>query len=289
MARLDRAGRIVLKGPDEEKMCPERIQATEVDYHVHSDQSPDASGSVEALCQRAVEIGLKEIVFTEHFDATPSDMAYKLYDYEKCRGIIDRMQEKFGDRLNVKLGIEIGYRPEQETQIIEFLDGKEFEVVIGAIHWVERELLEDVCVGKTEEESQINYFAALLPLVESGFFDVLAHLDLIKRYGTPLYGPFDTARWMPRIEPVLQKLVQNGIALEVNTSGVRQAPREPYPGLAVIKRYRELGGRTLTIGSDAHGVEELGGGVDTAAALLKEVGFKEFTRFDRRTPVPTPL
>lgn len=271
-------------------MCQEPIKPTEVDCHVHSDLSPDASGSIAELCERAVEIGLKEIVFTEHFDATPRDIAYKLYDYEKCRGLIDRMQEKFGDRLSVKLGIEIGYRPGQEAEIIEFLDGKEFEVVIGAIHWVGRELLcDDFVVGKTEEEAHTGYFATLLPLVDSGLFDVLAHLDIIKRHGTPLYGPFDVKKWMPFMELVLRKVVQNGIALEINTSGVRQAPGEPYPGLPVIKRYCELGGKLVTIGSDAHGIEGLGCGVDTAAALLKEAGFAEFTRFDRRTPIPTPL
>jgi histidinol-phosphatase (PHP family) len=268
----------------------QQIKANEVDYHVHSGESPDASGSIEELCERAVEIGLKEIVFTEHFDATPRDIAYMLYDYEKCRGLIDRMQEKFGDRLSVKLGIEIGYRPGQEAEIIEFLYGKEFEVVIGAIHWVGRELLcDDFVVGKTEEESHTRYFATLLPPVESGLFDVLAHLDIIKRHGTPLYGPFNVEKWMPFMEPVLRKLIQKGMALEINTSGVRQAPREPYPGLPVIKRYRELGGRLLTIGSDARGVETLAVGVDTAATLLEEAGFTEFTRFEGRKPIPTPL
>ena len=266
------------------------IKATEVDYHVHAGESPDASGSIEQFCERAAEIGLKEIVFTEHFDATPRDIAYKLYDYEKCRGLVDRMQAQFGDRLSVKLGIEIGYRPGQEVEIIEFLDGKEFEVVIGAVHWVGRELIcDDFVVGKTEEEAHTRYFATLLPLVESGLFDVLAHLDIIKRHGTPLYGPFNVEKWMPFMEPVLKKLIQKGMALEINTSGVRQAPGEPYPGLPVMKMYRELGGKLVTIGSDAHTVDTLGVGVDTAAALLKEAGFTEFTRFDGRKPIPTPL
>jgi len=96
-------------------------------------------------------------------------------------------------------------------------------------------------------------------------------------------------KWMPYIEPILQKLVERGVGLEINTSGVRQAPREPYPGLAVLTRYRELGGRVLTVGSDSHRVEQLGVGLDTGIKLAKEAGFKELTRFDCRRRVAVPL
>ena len=266
------------------------IMPTEIDYHVHSDLSVDAYDSVEAMCERAIDIGLMEIVFTEPYDTEPTDEGYEFYNYERSREAVERMQEKFGDRLSVKLGIEVDYQTVYEAQIAEFLAGKEYDYVLGARHWEQGALIgHDYSEGLTEDEAYGRYFETVVPLVESGLFDVLAHIDLVKRDGTERYGTFDVEKWMPHIEPILQKLVEKGMALEINTSGVRQAPREPYPGLAVLERYRELGGRILTLGSDSHRVEQLGVGLETGIRLAREAGFTELIRFDRRRPVAVPL
>ena len=264
--------------------------ANDIDYHVHSNLSVDAYDSVEVMCERAVDIGLTEIVFTEHYDTEPADEGYGFYDYEKSREAVERMQNRFGDRLTVKLGIEVDYQTIFQAQIAEFLAGKRYDYVLGARHWEQGALIgDDYFEGRTEDEAYGRYFETVLPLVESGLFDVLAHIDLVKRDGTERYGTFDVEKWMPYIEPILQKLVQRGMGLEINTSGVRQPPREPYPGLAIIKRYRELGGGILTVGSDSHRVEQVGVGLETGKKLAKEAGFPGLTRFDRRRPVGAAL
>lgn len=266
------------------------MSAAGIDYHVHSNLSVDAYDSVDAMCGRAVEIGLAEIVFTEHYDTDPADQGHGFYDYEKSREAVERMQDRFGDRLLVKLGIEVDYQTAYEAEIEEFLAGKQYDYVLGARHWEADALIGyDYFDGRTEDEAYSRYFETLPALVETGLFDVLAHIDLVKRDGTERYGAFDLEKWMPRIEPVLQKLVERGMGLEINTSGVRQPPREPYPGLAVLKRYRELGGRILTVGSDSHRIEQLGVGLDAGIKLAKEAGFTELTRFDARRPVAVPL
>jgi len=263
---------------------------TRIDYHVHSNLSVDAYDSVEAMCERAVDIGLTELVFTEHYDTDPADEGHGFYSYEKSREAVERMQDRFGDRLTVKLGIEVDYQTVYEEQIAEFLAGKDYDYILGARHWEQGALIgHDYFEGRTEDEAYGRYFETVLPLVETGLFDVLAHIDLVKRDGTGRYGTFVVEKWMPYIEPILQKLVDKGMGLEINTSGVRQSPREPYPGLAVVKRYRELGGRVLTVGSDSHRVAQLGVGLDTGMKLAREAGFTELTRFDGRKPVVAPL
>jgi histidinol-phosphatase (PHP family) len=271
-------------------MCSKQVRPLQVDYHVHSDLSVDAYASVEAVCERAVEIGLTEIAFTEHYDTEPADDGYGFYSYEKSRDAVDRMRERFGDRLNVKLGVEVDYQTVYETEIAEFLDDKRYDVVLGARHWLDGALIGNhLFEGKTENESYERYFESVLPVVESGLFDLLAHIDLVKRDGTERYGPFDVEKWMGRIEPILHKLVETGMGLEINTSGVRQAPGEPYPGLAVVQRYRDLGGTTVTVGSDAHRAEHVGADIETGVEIARQAGFTAITIFDRRKPVTVPL
>jgi histidinol-phosphatase (PHP family) len=261
-----------------------------IDYHVHSNLSVDAYDSVEAMCARAVDIGLTEIVFTEHYDTEPADEGYEFYDYEKSHQAVQRMQDKFSDRLTVKLGIEVDYQTVYEETIAGFLAGKHYDYVLGARHWEQGALIgRDYFEGRPEDEAYGRYFETVLPLVETGLFDVLAHIDLVKRDGTERYGTFEVEKWMPRIEPILRKLVEKGMGLEINTSGVRQPPGEPYPGLAVVKRYRELGGRILTVGSDSHRIEQLGVGLDTGIRLAGQAGFTELTLFNGRKPTVIPL
>ena len=271
-------------------MRRKQVESLQVDYHVHSDLSVDAHAGVEAMCRRAVEIGTTEIVFTEHYDTEPADDGYGFYSYEKSRDAVHRMRESFADRLSVKLGVEVDYQPVYEAHIAEFLDGKDYDFVLGARHWLDGALIgHGYCEGKTEGKSYARYFESVLPVVESRLFDVLAHIDLIKRHGTERYGPFNVEKWMKWIEPILRKLVETGVGLEINTSGLRQAPCEPYPGVAVLERYRELGGTIVTIGSDAHRVEDVGAGIRTGMELARKAGFTAMTIFDRRKPVAVPL
>jgi len=261
------------------------LEPTEIDYHVHSDLSVDAYDSIERMCERAIQIGLKEIVFTEHYDTDLLDEGYGFYNYRKSHQIVEQTRERFDDRLTIKLGVEVDYQPQYETRIADFLGDKTYDYILGARHWLDGAMVgHDFFDGKTEIEAYTSYFESLLPLVECGLFDAVAHIDLVKRHGTERYGTFDPDRWMPRIEPVLRKIAEKGIGLEINTSGVRQAPGEPYPGLAVLTRFCELGATILTLGSDAHRTEQLGVGLQTGVQLAREAGFTHLALFDRRIP-----
>ena len=108
--------------------------------------------------------------------------------------------------------------------------------------------------------------------------------NLVKRYGSAAYGPFEPAMFEDEIRAVLRAAVDSGVGLEINTSGLRQAPGEAYPGVAILRWYRELGGELLSIGSDAHHVEHLAAGIPAALDLARVAGFRAITTFAAHRP-----
>ncbi len=119
------------------------------------------------------------------------------------------------------------------------------------------------------------YFDEVAGAARSGLFDAIGHLDIVKRWLVPHVLPEQFAQAPEIYEPVLAALVASGTALEVNASGLRQLPRETYPTAAVVARYRELGGRHVTIGSDAHRMGWFAYGLAEAYRLAASTGFEE--------------
>ena len=111
---------------------------------------------------------------------------------------------------------------------------------------------------RTQRQAYGAYLAAVEKAVASGLFHCLGHLDLCKRYGHKYYGPMAWRDFEPQIARILRGVIANGMYLELNTSGLRQDPGEPYPSLEVIREYRRLGGTRLLLGSDAHCPEHVG-------------------------------
>ncbi len=122
----------------------------------------------------------------------------------------------------------------------------------------------------------------------SGLFDTLGHLDFVKRYLVPHVGPGVLGAALELYEPVLRALVEGGTALEVNSSGLRQAARETYPGQAAVALFHELGGRRVTAGSDAHLAADFARGLATAYRIAAAAGFEALTFRGRRIEIPLP-
>jgi histidinol-phosphatase (PHP family) len=157
-------------------------------------------------------------------------------------------------------------------------DGQEWAMIS------EQEGCERYFARRSVREAYQPYFAELRQAVESGLFDFIGHLDLAKRYGVRYYGPFDLSLFAAEVRDILKLTVESRVGLEINTSGLRQAPHETYPGLAVLRWYRKLGGRILTVGSDAHSVKDLGKGIAEALGLARKAGFEAVTLFEKREP-----
>lgn len=260
------------------------------DDHLHSRISVDGHDSVASLCQAALANGLSGLCLTDHYDTEPLDPGYGLYNLDAIVQAVAEARRGYGERLSLLLGAEVCYQPCFAPRIAGFLSSSSLDFVLGSVHWVRREYVEAAYFHRHgPHEAYDLYFQAVEELVASGLCDALGHLDLAKRHGTAIHGPFDPQAHWPRLERILRLLVERGVALEVNTSGWRQAPGEPYPGEAILRRYAELGGTRITIGSDAHQSSDVGRDVARAYEWVRRLGFSHVTRYVQRRPVLYPL
>ena len=262
-----------------------------VDCHLHTAAfSCDAQATLGGLIARAGRIGLDLITTTEHVDFDPRDGCYGHYD--QTRHVAQRawVQERGFGKLQVRIGVEVDYQAQYEGEARSFLEGGSYDLAIGSVHYAGGMFIfGSAFFLAPERESYEAYFGEALRAVRSGLFDVLGHLDIVKRYGVEHYGPFEPARYAEPIDALLRACVETGTGLEINTSGYRGPPREPFPSLPILKRYRELGGELLTVGSDAHTVGDLGRDIALAIELARKAGFRRIAAFADRQPEWLPI
>lgn len=269
-----------------------------IDLHVHSTCSADGRTSIAEYARRAQELGLAEVGLCEHVDFDPRDRAYDYlnltrYDREMAAARATAPQ------IRLRQGVEITYQACLEAEIRAWLAGRRWDYVIASVHLVdyddgwalisEPSAMEAYFGRHSQRQAYLPYFEELLRAARSSLGDVLGHFDLVKRYGVERYGRFEPEAFADEIRAVLRAAVEAGVGLEINTSGLRQAPGEPYPGLTVLRWYHEMGGEILTIGSDAHRVEHLAAGVGEALELAWAAGFKAVAVFEARAPRWIPI
>lgn len=243
---------------------------------------------MEELCATAVRRGFTEIALTDHFEcytpSHPKGFFTKSY-LTKEQAEVDRCRALFDGKLTIRKGIEMGQPGVNPTWASEVMAAFSFDYVIGSVHKI-RDLdlglvaykehhLDDIC---------LHNLAALYDLAETGDFDCLGHIDLIKRYAARQGIPVELCDYQEQMEAVLKKLIERGKGLEINTSGLRQEVASALPGLSILKLYKELGGEILTIGSDAHQPADVGADWGEAADLALQAGFKYIASFADRKP-----
>lgn len=229
-----------------------------IDTHVHSRHSCDSDMDPLAACRKAINLGLKGLVFTEHVDFDPSDQGYGMYNDKAVESSIDDCQVAAGKHLKVFKGVEITYQPQYHDRISDFVKGHRFDFIMGSVHMVgnddiSRPDLSQIYYSANMEDSAYGrYFQEVMGLIESRLFDCLGHLDLCKRYGYKHYGPLSWKKYQKTITKILERAVQRDLMIEINTSGLRHDPRETYPSIQTIREYLKMGGTKLTMGSDSH-------------------------------------
>lgn len=263
-----------------------------IDLHVHSTCSGDGASSIVEHARRAAALGLAEVGFCEHLDLDARDKYCLFLDPAHYRCEVEAAQARTPN-VRLRRGVEITYQAELEDQLGDWLTGDHWDYVVASVHLVEyagdkwamvseERAVKAYFVDHDERQSYAPYFEELLRAAQSGLGDVLGHFDLIKRFGVTHYGPFDPAAFEDEIRAVLKAAVEHGVGLEINTSGLRQAPGEPYPALTALRWYRELSGEILTVGSDAHRADDLGTGIVEALDLAREAGFRAIATFEGR-------
>ncbi|WML33034.1 histidinol-phosphatase HisJ family protein [Clostridium sp. OS1-26] len=257
------------------------------DYHIHTTYSTDGNNTIFEVCKSAVEKGLKEIAITDHFEPTRGNenySEYKPYDYILE---IEKAREIFKGKLKIKIGIELGQPHHYMNSSKAIVNSIPYDYVIGSAH----KLSDDTDFSEFDynnvllENACSTYINELKQLVSRADFDCVGHMDLIKRYSTDIYKRrVSLLTQQELLEEVFDTLISMGKGIEINTSGLRQAPKETMPGIDVLKFYRELGGEILTIGSDSHYAQDVAKGLDVAIENAREAGFKYLTTFSNRVP-----
>lgn len=260
------------------------------DYHIHTSFSCDCQVTMPSMCHAAVEKGIPEIGFSEHLDLMPEDRGYASFRVGAWWEELVWCRETFRDRLTIRAGLEVGELHRFRESADEVIQRFPWDYVLGALHWVDSESVFDRAYFRRPVDAAYrDYFRELRRLVEPGGFDVLAHMDVVKRYGVTHYGPYDPKSYEDEIRAVLRACAERGIALEVNTGTLRRPIAVTSPDELVLRWFREEGGEWVTMGSDAHLASDVGYGMQEVMATVRAAGFDRLARFERRRPVALPL
>lgn len=254
------------------------------DYHVHTYYSDDSECPMEEMLERALAIGLDEIAFTDHVDygvKTDLNCAYDAYwkEIEACR-------QKYAGRITIRGGIEFGVQMHTIPEFRRDFDAYPFDFVILSNHQIDNKEFwnYEYQEGKSQEEFQRDYYEAIYTVMQKyKDYSVLGHLDMIKRYDP--HGSYPDENIMGLVDKILRQAIADGKGIEVNTSCFKYGLGDLTPSREILKRYRQLGGQILTIGSDTHETEYLGDHIPEVKAVLKELGFTQFCTFERMKPV----
>jgi histidinol-phosphatase (PHP family) len=229
------------------------------DSHVHTKFSPDADPNATFLkyVEKAKEIGLKRLIFTDHVDIDAvHPLMRKQINYDQY--ILEFLEAKKQSDIELLLGVEIGYQNHVIKEMNDFLKQYPFQYKILSIHYVDKM---DLYTGeyyqnKTKQEAYQRYFEVCLEAINvMDDFDAFGHLDYITRYGN--FGDYDYKDFKEVIDKILCALINKNKILEINTSGIDTEGRL-YPKQEVVNRYLELGGTKFSLSSDAHTINELG-------------------------------
>ncbi|AZR74034.1 histidinol phosphate phosphatase [Anoxybacter fermentans] len=261
------------------------------DYHIHSKFSTDSKMTLEEICEQSILIGLEEIAITDHHDIDYQDPSISFeIDRHLYLSTLEEFQAKYQGKLRIKKGLELGLQPHILDKCAEFA-GDHFDFVLASFHTAQKK---DLYTGKffegyTQWEAYREYLKEVHYCVERfDHFSVVGHLDVIRRYGDFPVIPdlMDDSDCRDLIEEILKILVEKGKGLEVNTSGYHYGNRkDPLPSRAILRLYRELGGEILTTGSDSHYKDQLGYKFKETHEMLKDLGFKYLTTFEKGKPI----
>lgn len=251
-----------------------------VDYHVHALGHGEYRHTEEGIARFAAAArseGLAEIGFADH--------AYysHLFDFAPFAAV----QRQYPD-LKIRLGMEVDYYPGREAEIGGFLAGYDLDYVIGSVHFIgdwafDHPDFTDRYAAWDAADLYREYYRILAQAAETGLFDIIGHLDLIKVFGCRPTGKADAYA-----TAALQAVRRSGLCVEINTNGAHKPAGEFYPSPAILERCFALD-IPVTLSSDAHAPENVGRDVHLAAEVAQRVGYRRIATFAGRKRVMVEL
>lgn len=257
-----------------------------IDSHLHTIFSGDSETPPDEQIAKALEIGLSGLCFTDHDDHdVVSDVDFNL-DIPAYMKKMQELKSRYSDRLDIRIGIESGL----QTHIVDYQDNiakeYDFDFIIGSIHFIDGlDPYFPEYFHKFGKDAYNVFFECTLENIKChNAFDSLGHLDYIVRYGREHGLQYSYKEYSDIIDTILQVLISKGKALECNTGALCRGLDEPNPCFDAIRRYRELRGELITLGSDAHSPETLGYRFAETCERLKAIGFGYYTIYRDRKP-----
>ncbi len=267
------------------------------DYHVHTEFSDDSEYLMEDVIKDAINMNMDEICITDHVDygiKLDWDCGKKIeyrdgmplanVDYPKYFKEINRLRKIYP--ITIKQGMEFGIQTHTIKDYEKLFQQYDFDFIILSIHQVEDKEFwtNEFQAGRTQKQYNERYYQEMLDVVKNyKDYSVLGHMDLIVRYDDQGIYPFELLK--DQIAEILKIVIEDGKGIEVNTSSHRYGLKDLTPSRDILKLYKELGGRIITIGSDSHKKEHLGAYIKETKEELKKLGFEEFCTYDKMNPI----
>ncbi|MGN0306803.1 MAG: histidinol-phosphatase HisJ family protein [Lachnospiraceae bacterium] len=268
----------------------------QADMHTHSSFSSDCDIPLEEMINHARSLGLTHYCVTEHLDLDfpihPVDQLDFLLDTHSYLEKARFLQKNCPSDFRLLIGVELGLQPHLGKQLQAFVREHSFDFVIASSHLCHGKdpYYPDFYEGRTEEEAYREYFTSVLENIQAfDSFDVYGHLDYVVRYGPYKDTRYSYEKYRDILDSILQLLLEKGKGIELNTGGVKYGLKELHPCTPLLKRYKELGGEIITVGSDAHKPENIAAHFAWAQEVLKAGGFNYYTIFKNRRPEFIPL
>ncbi len=260
------------------------------DYHMHSRFSEDGCSAPEDMCCQAIKLGIPEIGFTEHWDVGPYEKNPRFFQPEPWYAELQRLRELFADQLTIRAGIEIAEPHLYPQPTAEVLTRVPFDFVLGSVHFVGPHFMFDEAYFRLHSADEVYraYFTEVESLLRTADLDILSHLDIPVRTAKPMFG-YDPTRYEDQIRRILRMVIDRNLALDVNAAGLRKTAQNLMPDPLILKWYAGMGGKRVTLGSDAHSSSQVGLHLDTALEAVRLAGISYVTQFERRQSRLIPI
>lgn len=254
------------------------------DYHMHTPLCGHAVGLPSEYAEQAVKVGLKEIGFSDHaplLSHVDPKITMNREQLPLYLAMMEDVRERFAKKLKIKVGIEADFLPGFEEETKKLLKSYAFDFVIGSVHFIRRWGFDDPAEREQWTNQDINqvyrnYYELLRQSAKSQMFDVVAHVDLVKKFGNK-----PTDDMSEEVKTTAKAFKDSGMVVEINTSGLRKPCKEIYPSLGNLKIYCQAG-VPLTFGSDSHEPQHVGKDFLKALALAKAAGYQQYVVFKKR-------
>ena len=260
------------------------------DYHVHVKWCCHATGEMRDYVEAAIARGLTEIGFAAHLPVTiPIDEKINLSrgEFDLYLAEAQRLRDQYSGRIDLLIGGELDYIPGQEAEIEEFAAAFPYDYLLGAVHFVDGWNIDNprlVDRWKTADVAAVyrRYYDLLIEAARTGYFDIVSHFDLVKKFG---YRPDEDVT--DAETAAADAVAEAGMTVEINTAGWRKPVGEQYPSETIL---RMLNARNipLCLGSDAHAPEQVGHEFDRAAEIARSLGWTDLARYRARERTLAP-